>query len=111
MDLIEVVKNMSEDMYLRLKSAVETGKWPEGTVVEQAQLESAMHIVMAYQSRILKSDEMMTIGADGEIVNKSKRELKKQFSSAKTQDGVKQNSEQQKNQQQNSNDIARFSNL
>jgi uncharacterized protein len=100
MDLIKLVDTLSEEMYLRLKFAVETGKWPEGTVVEQAQLESAMHIVMAYQSRILKSDEIMTIGADGEIVNKSKYELKKQFSSI---------DDQQK--QQDANDIARFSNI
>jgi hypothetical protein len=79
MDLISVVDNMSETMYLRLKCAVETGKWPEGTIIEKAQRESAMHLVMAYQARILKSDEIMTVGADGHIVNKSKSELKKQF--------------------------------
>jgi len=96
MDLINVVENLSEDMYCRLKSAVETGKWPEGTIVDEAQRESAMHIVMAYQSRVLKSDENMTIGPDGQIVNKSKKELKTQFS---------------KSVGTTENNIARFSNL
>ncbi len=105
MDLIEVVENMSEDMYLRLKSAVETGKWPEGTVVQQTQRESAMHLVMAYQSRILKSDQIMTIGENGEIVNKSKRALKVQFATNEHSTTVAANKPTP------DNSIARFSNL
>jgi len=80
MDLLQLVDNMSEEMYLRLKCAAETGKWPEGTVVDQAQKESALQITMAYQSRHLNSDEMLTIGPDGQMVMKSKRELKQDFS-------------------------------
>ncbi|PCI60798.1 MAG: hypothetical protein COB35_08115 [Gammaproteobacteria bacterium] len=96
MDLIKVVDNLSADMYLRLKLAVETGKWPEGTEVAAQQRESALQLVMAYQSRVLKSDEIMTVGADGNIVNKSKKELQTQFAETNTL---------------NSNDIARFSKL
>ena len=102
MDLISVVDNMSKELYLRLKCAVETGKWPEGTKVEQAQRESAMHLVMAYQARILKSDEIMTVGADGNIVNKSKRELKSQFSSQQQENNTATNQ---------NNNIARFTQL
>lgn len=79
MDIISLVDNMSEDMYLRLKCAAETGKWPEGTVVDLAQKTSALQIIMAYQSRHLNSDEILTVGADGQIVDKTKRELKTQF--------------------------------
>lgn len=100
MDLLQAVDNMSQEMYLRLKHAAETGKWPDGTQVDAAQRESALQLSMAYQSRHLDSQEMLTIGADGEIVNKTKRELKSEFS------GVKQDS-QNKNEQ----DIARFSKL
>jgi uncharacterized protein YeaC (DUF1315 family) len=82
MDLIALVDNMSEEMYLRLKCAAETGKWPEGTVVDQAQKESALQISMAYQSRHLNSDDILSVGADGEIVTKSKRELRSQFKQA-----------------------------
>lgn len=94
MDIIQLVENMSEDMYLRLKHAAETGKWPEGTPVDEAQRSSAMQIVMAYQAKVLKSDEMLTVGQDGQIVNKSKRELKAEFA-----------------KEENPQDIARFSDL
>lgn len=79
MDLVQVVDNLSEDMYQRFKCAVETGKWPEGTVVDAAQRESAMQIVLAYQARRLDMDEIFTVGADGEIVNKSKSVLRSEF--------------------------------
>jgi len=96
MDIISLVDNMSEDMYLRLKCAAETGKWPEGTVVDLAQKASALQITMAYQSRHLNSDEILTVGADGHIVDKTKRELKTQFAN------LNDNPE---------NNIARFSDL
>jgi len=80
MDILNVVNNLSEEMYLRFKSAAETGKWPDGTVVEQSQRNTAMQIMMAYQSKVLKSDEMLTVGEDGFVVNKTKRELKGEFS-------------------------------
>ncbi|WOH38425.1 DUF1315 family protein [Thalassotalea fonticola] len=100
MDLFEVVDNMSIEMYERLKHAAETGKWPEGTPVDQAQRDSAMQLSMAYQSRHLNSDDILTIGSDGGIVHKSKAELKKQFKQA----ALAVNSD-------NNNDIARFKNL
>ncbi len=100
MDLIQVVDTMSEEMYLRLKSAAETGKWPEGTVVDKAQQESALQLIMAYQSRHLNADEMMTVGSDGHLVNKTKRQLKADFPSAKAAAAEK-----------SVNDIARFTQL
>ena len=39
-----------------------------------------MQLVMAYQARVLKSAEPFTIGADGQMVVKSKTEMKAQFS-------------------------------
>ena len=96
MDIIQLVENLSEDMYQRLKHAAETGKWPEGVVVDEAQRNSAIQIVMAYQSKKLNSDQNMSIGSDGQIIQKSKRELKAQFSN---------------NADSNNNNIARFSDL
>lgn len=100
MDLFEVVDNMSIEMYERLKHAAETGKWPEGTPVDKAQRDSAMQLSMAYQSRHLNSDDILTIGSDGAIVHKSKSELKKQFKQAAQAETSKNNV-----------DIARFKNL
>lgn len=79
MDIIQVVDSLTEDMYQRFKCAVETGKWPEGTTVQEDQRETAMQIVLAYQARRLNSEEIMTVGADGQIVTKTKSALKEQF--------------------------------
>ncbi|WP_085297334.1 YeaC family protein [Cognaticolwellia mytili] len=94
MDIIELVDNMSEEMYLRLKCAAETGKWPEGTSVDKEQQLSAVQITMAYQSKHLDSDQTLSIGPRGEMIIKTKSELRSDFPVAK-----------------DSNDIARFSNL
>jgi uncharacterized protein YeaC (DUF1315 family) len=104
MDIIQLVENLSEEMYQRLKHATETGKWPEGTVVDQAQRASAMQIVMAYQAKMLKSDQMMTVGENGEIVTKTKQELKAQFSQATK-------NEQTSTDTSDPQSIARFSQL
>jgi len=82
MNLDNTIENMPEAMYLRLKCAAETGKWPEGTVVDKAQRDTALQLIMAYQARHLNSDEMLTIGSDGQIVHKNKRQLKESFSTA-----------------------------
>jgi len=83
MDIISLVDDMSKEMYLRLKCAAETGKWPEGTAVDKAQKASALQITMAYQSRHLNSDEILSIGSDGLIVDKTKRQLKNEFADLK----------------------------
>lgn len=80
MNIIEAVDNMSEEMYLRLKHAAETGKWPEGVSVDKTQRDTALQLSMAYQARHLNADQMLTIGSNGEIVSKTKRELKQDFS-------------------------------
>jgi len=103
MDLIQVVENMSSEMYQRLKHAAETGKWPEGTRVEQAQRDSALQLSMAYQSRHLNSDEMLSVGADGELVTKTKRQLITQFS--------QQDDDAQITPCDKSNNIARFTDI
>ncbi|MEY8213970.1 MAG: DUF1315 family protein [Colwellia sp.] len=89
MDLIKTIDAMSNDMYLRLKCAAETGKWPEGTVVDKAQRATALQLSMAYQARHLKNDEMLTIGPDGHVVEKNKRQLKSEFSSYKAEEELK----------------------
>lgn len=109
MDLLHLVDNMSDEMYQRLKSAAETGKWPEGTVVDKEQQASALQIIMAYQSRNLNADEMMTIGTDGYLVNKTKRELKQQFSSSVS--ALPETKVLSDTSFNNKNNIARFSDL
>ncbi|XQW86872.1 YeaC family protein [Thalassotalea piscium] len=82
MDINNFVEHMSPDMYLRLKHAAETGKWPEGNDAGKEQQERALQLIMAYQAKHLNSDEMLTVGSNGEIVTKTKRELKASFSNS-----------------------------
>ncbi len=104
MDIIKLVDEMSEEMYSRLKYAAETGKWPSGEVVDQAQREHALQLSMAYQARHLNSEQMLTIGADGQMITKTKRQLKAELAANGSDDN-----NQDKPQPPNS--IARFTDL
>ncbi|MGB0936040.1 MAG: YeaC family protein [Colwellia sp.] len=84
MNLQETITNMPESMYQRLKCAAETGKWPEGTPVDKAQRATALQLTMAYQAKMQHNDEMLTIGPNGEIVTKTKREIKAYMSGSDT---------------------------
>ena len=79
MDFNSLVAAMAPETYQKLADAVATGRWADGSLLNEQQRAQSMQLVMAYQSQILKSDELFTIGADGQMVYKSKAELKKQF--------------------------------
>ena len=112
MNLQSTIEHMPEAMYLRLKCAAETGKWPEGTVVEQAQRDTALQLIMAYQARHLNSDEMLTIGSDGQMVHKNKRQLKAQFSTAAKDKPITPCAKPSTNSDKNTqSDIAHFTNI
>ncbi|MEZ3498840.1 YeaC family protein [Pantoea sp. KPR_PJ] len=74
-----MVEAMTPDVYERLATAVETGKWPDGVALTQAQRDNCMQLVMLYQARHNETPQHMTIGKGGEMVTKSKRELKEEF--------------------------------
>ncbi|MBB1361135.1 DUF1315 family protein [Shewanella sp. SR44-4] len=78
-DINKVIDEMPEEVYLRLLSASELGKWDDGTVLTQPQRESTLQVVMLYQARKLQQTEHFTIAAGGNINELSKSELKKQF--------------------------------
>jgi uncharacterized protein YeaC (DUF1315 family) len=112
MNLQDTIEHMPEAMYLRLKCAAETGKWPEGAVVDQAQRDTALQLIMAYQARHLNSDEMLTIGSDGQMVHKNKRQLKEQFSAAAKDQAITPDPETGiNNESTTKSDIAHFTNL
>ncbi|MCK7458608.1 YeaC family protein [Idiomarina aminovorans] len=79
MQFDDLIESMNQDVYERLVQAVETGKWPDGNRLSHEQRENSIQLVMAYQARYVSSDEAFTINANGEIVTKTKRELKEQF--------------------------------
>ncbi|MFD1007813.1 MULTISPECIES: YeaC family protein [Oceanisphaera] len=76
----QAIANMPEDVYLRLKTAVELGKWPDGSVLTTEQKENSMQAVLLWQALHNDNPEHMTIGKGGELVIKTKSELRRQFS-------------------------------
>ncbi|MBJ7220723.1 MULTISPECIES: YeaC family protein [unclassified Brenneria] len=82
MQLNSLIDAMTPEIYQRLATAVELGKWPDGVALSAEQKENCLQMVMLWQARHNQQPEHMTIGTDGEIVMKSKQELKQQFSDA-----------------------------
>ena len=80
MDFKALVLAMSPDTYQSLLETVATGRWADGVALSEQQKSHTQQLVMAYQAKILRSDEPFTIGADGQMVIKSKTEMKAQFS-------------------------------
>lgn len=79
MDLEDVLASMTPDIYQRLVTAVELGKWPDGGVLTPEQKENSLQLVMLWQQRHNTQPAHMTIGTDGQIVMKSKQQLKEEF--------------------------------
>jgi hypothetical protein len=82
MSIEKLVNTISPEIYERLKYGAATGKWPDGTPLSSAQKEQTVQLVMMYQAKIEKSNEQFTVGEDGQMVQKSKAELKKEFKSS-----------------------------
>lgn len=80
MDTQQLINAITPEAYQRLLYAVETGKCPEGTPLSQQQRDSCMQAVMLYQSKHNTQADHMSVGVGGEVVFKSKAELKKRFS-------------------------------
>jgi uncharacterized protein YeaC (DUF1315 family) len=79
MDFKTLVSAMAPETYHKLADAVGTGRWADGTPLTEQQKEQTLQLVLAYQSTVLQSNELFTVGADGQLVHKTKAELKKQF--------------------------------
>ncbi|EKO3929791.1 DUF1315 family protein [Vibrio fluvialis] len=79
MDANQLIDAITPEAYERLVFAVETGKWPEGTTLSQEQRDYCMQAVMLYQSKHNLNADHMSVGVGGDVVLKSKAELKKRF--------------------------------
>lgn len=75
MDIDGLMANVTPEIYQRLKTAVELGKWPDGAALTVEQRENCLQVVMLWQARHNHQPEHMSIGTDGRVVMKSKREL------------------------------------
>ncbi|ABZ76588.1 protein of unknown function DUF1315 [Shewanella halifaxensis HAW-EB4] len=78
-DINRVIDEMPDDVYQRLLSGVELGKWDDGTVLTPEQRASTQQVVMLYQARRLKQTDHFTINSEGQVNELSKSELKNQF--------------------------------
>lgn len=84
MNLDAMVEAMTPEIYAKLCEAVETGKWLDGTPMNEQQQQSSIQAVMLYQAKMLESEQHMTVGGDGQIVHKSRQQLKQEFSQPST---------------------------
>ncbi len=78
-DINKMIDEMPQEVYERLMSGVELGKWEDGTVLTQEQRDSTMQLVMLYQARRLEQTDHFTINNEGQVNELTKAELKKQF--------------------------------
>ncbi|MBU2968630.1 MULTISPECIES: YeaC family protein [unclassified Pseudoalteromonas] len=83
MNLEHLISNITPELFERLKYGAATGRWPDGVALSDAQKEQTVQLVMLYQAKVEQSNEQFTISSDGEMVMKSKRELKSQFAEQK----------------------------
>lgn len=79
MDVKDLIEAMTPEIYQRPVQAVELGKWPDGVALTPEQKENSLQAVMLWQSMNNVDPQHMSIGTDGQIVMKSKQELKQQF--------------------------------
>lgn len=57
MDIEHLLKQITPEIYQRMKSAVETGKWPDGSPVTAAQRDNCLQLVIAWDARNLPEEE------------------------------------------------------
>ena len=79
MDIEQIIDSMTPEVYQRLATAVELGKWPEGEAQPPEQKENSLQLVMLWQARYNTDAQHMTIDTSGQMVMKSKQQLKEDF--------------------------------
>ncbi|EMH4161358.1 DUF1315 family protein [Pluralibacter gergoviae] len=79
MEIAQIIESMTEDVYQRLATAVELGKWPDGVALTPEQKENCLQLVMLWQARYNSDPQHMTIDTRGQMVMKSKQQLKEDF--------------------------------
>jgi len=72
----DVLRAMTPEIYDRMKSAVETGRWPDGQKLTDTQKENAMELVMVYQAKRLDETEHFSVNKQGELITKTKRDMR-----------------------------------
>lgn len=79
MDVQDLIAAMTPEIYQRLLRAVELGKWPDGIALTPEQKANSLQTVMLWQSKNNADPQYMSIGTNGQVVMRSKQQLKQQF--------------------------------
>ncbi|CAH3863337.1 TPA: YeaC family protein [Klebsiella oxytoca] len=79
MEIERIIDGMTPEVYQRLARAVELGKWPDGVALTAEQKENCLQLVMLWQARYNVDAQHMTIDTNGQMVMKSKQQLKVDF--------------------------------
>ena len=79
MNISDMAKGLTPEVYQRLQLAAETGKWPDGTQLTEQQHQQTVQLVMLYQSQVLKTEQHFAVGEDGQIVHRDRSYLQNQF--------------------------------
>ncbi|MBY4887581.1 DUF1315 family protein [Pantoea sp. DY-15] len=78
-ELEAMLEALTPEVYERLSTAVEIGKWPDGVALTPEQKENCLQLVMLWQARHNDDPQHMTISKGGDMVMKSKKQLKEEF--------------------------------
>ena len=57
MEYNQLISQLTPEIYLSLKTAIEIGKWPDGRVLTKDQKVSCMEAILCYQSMKLDSQQ------------------------------------------------------
>ena len=57
MEYNQLISQLTPEIYLSLKTAIEIGKWPDGRVLTKDQKASCMEAILCYQSMKLDSQQ------------------------------------------------------
>ncbi|MCZ5652450.1 YeaC family protein [Escherichia coli] len=79
MNLDDIINSMTPEVYQRLSTAVELGKWPRWRCADRGTKENCLQLVMLWQARHNTEAQHMTIDTNGQMVMKSKQQLKEDF--------------------------------
>lgn len=84
MQVEQLLVAMSDDVYSKFKQAIETGKWLDGNALTSEQRETVLQAIIMYQAKIEQSDQHMTVGKNGKIVEKSRQQLQQELKQAQS---------------------------
>ena len=87
MDYSKLIDSLTPEVIERFKSAVETGKWPDGTALSEEQRDSCMQAIMLYQARHQQTDEPFTIDQAGQI--RTGKKMRSEFEGLSTHDKLR----------------------